>query len=103
MLRSSLALLLGAGLVVGAAGHADAAKRAKNTVTLSGCTHYQVPACTILRAGGQNYSLVGAAKPVPLNVGVTVVGVKTGDLGLCFAPTIKVLKWSRNRLRCPQS
>lgn len=103
MLRSSFALLLGAGLVVGVAGHADAAKRVKDGVVLRGCAHYQVPACTIIKSGGQNYSLVGASPPVPLNVGVTVVGIKTGESGLCFAPTIKVVKWTRNKLRCPKN
>jgi len=103
MLRLSLAFLLSAGLAAGVAGQANAAKRANSFITLSGCAHYQVPACTMLRSGGQTYSLVGASPAVPLNVGVTVTGTKSGDLGICFAPSIKVVKWTRNRLRCPAS
>jgi len=33
---------------------------------------------------------------------VTVVGIKTGDVSICFATPLKVVKWSRNRMRCPQ-
>lgn len=101
MLRLSLALLLGVGLMVGIAEHADAAKRANSFIVLRGCAHYQVPACTMISSGGQTYSLVGASPPVPLNVGVTVIGTKSGDIGVCFAASIKVVKWTRNRLRCP--
>ena len=101
MLRQGFALALGAGLLVGMAGHADAAKSANSFIVLRGCAHYQVPACTIISSGGHTYSLVGASPPVPLNVGVTVVGTKSGDIGICFAPSIKVVKWSRNRMRCP--
>ena len=103
MLRLSLALLLGAGMALGMAGQANAAKRSKSDIVLQGCTYYRVPACTMIRSRGQTYSLVGASPAVPLNAGVTVTGTKSGDWGICFAPTIKVVKWSRNRMRCPAS
>jgi hypothetical protein len=101
MLRLSLAFVLAAGFVAGIAGHADAAKRANSFIILHGCAHFQVPACTIISSGGQTYNLVGASPPVPLNVGVTVVGTKSGDIGICFATSIKVVKWTRDKLRCP--
>ncbi len=102
MLRLSLAFALAAGFVVGIAGHADAAKRSNSFIVLRGCAHYQVPACTIISSGGHTYSLHGASPAVPLNVGVTVVGTKSGDISICFATPIKVVKWTRNRLRCPR-
>jgi hypothetical protein len=104
MLRQSLALALGAGLLIGFAGHADA-KQVKSamlkTVTVNGCARAAPPFCTIIGSGAQSYSLHSAAPPVPVNVGVTVVGVRDGDVSPCFAPPLKVLRWSRNRLRCP--
>jgi len=39
---------------------------------------------------------------VPVNVGVTIVGVQSGDISVCFGVPIKVLKWSRNRMVCPK-
>jgi hypothetical protein len=104
MIRQGLALALGAGLLIGFAGHADA-KRAKaampNTVIVKGCARPAPPFCTVIGAGPLTYSLHSAAPPVPVNVGVTVVGVKDGDVSPCFATPLRVLKWSRNRLRCP--
>jgi hypothetical protein len=102
MLRLSLAFAIAAGFTVGIAGHADAATRANSFIVLRGCAHYQVPSCTMISSGGHTYSLVGASPPVPLDVGVTVVGTKSGDMGICFAPSIKVVKWTRNKLRCPK-
>jgi hypothetical protein len=98
IMRLKLAVALIVAPVLGllaAAGPADAAKA--KVIRLSGCAQYQPPFCTIL--GG--YSLLDAAPPVPTGVGVTVWGVKSGDLGVCFHPTLKVLRWSRNRMRCP--
>ena len=101
MMRLGLAFILAAGFVFGVAGNAFAAKRANSFIVLHGCAHFQVPACTIITSGGQTYSLVGASPPVPLNVGVTVVGTKSGDIGVCFTTSIKVVKWTRNKQRCP--
>lgn len=106
MLRQGLALALGVGLLVGMAGNADAAKRKKapsNTVTVSGCTKWVPPFCMMLSGGGKTFSLVGALPAVPSNVGVTAIGVQEGVVGPCFAPTLKVVKWWRNRLRCPKT
>ena len=103
MLRQGFVLALGVGLLLGMAGHADAAKRAKGaktaTITVSGCTRWSPPFCTMIGSGPKTYWLHGAA--LPLNTGVTVVGVKTGDVSLCFGTPLKVLKWTRNKLRCP--
>jgi len=107
MLRQGFALALSAGLLLGMVGHADAAKRAKGaktaTITVSDCTRWAPPFCTMIGSGPQTYWLQGGSPAVPLNVGVTVVGVKTGDVSLCFGTPLKVLKWSRNRLRCPKT
>lgn len=102
MLRQSLAVALGAGLLIGMVGHADAAKKKRaddGTITLSGCARFWPPFCTVLNAGGQNYSLQGAA--VPVNTGVTVVGVKSGDISLCFGTPVHVVRWRPNKLHCP--
>ncbi len=101
MMRLGAAFIFAAGFMFGLVGDASAGKRANSFIVLRGCAHYQVPACTKISSGGQTYSLVGASPPVPLNVGVTVVGTKSGDIGVCFATSIKVVKWSRNKLRCP--
>lgn len=108
MVRRTFALALGAMLLVGVATQPAAAKQMKKpkvaTITLMGCARQVPPGppfCTIMSAGAQTYSLVGASPPVPVNVGVTVIGVKAGDASLCFATPLKVIKWSRNRLRCP--
>ncbi|HEY6026128.1 MAG TPA: hypothetical protein VIV09_04435 [Pseudolabrys sp.] len=93
-------------LVAGTIGHAEAAKRGKTakqpTVTISGCAYAAPPACTNMWSGGQIYSLSGGKPPVPVNVGVTIVGVQSGDISVCFGVPIKVLKWSRNRMVCPK-
>ena len=105
MVRQITALVLGAALLAGFATQADAAKAKKPkvaTITLMGCARAAPPFCTIMSSGAQTYSLIGASPPVPVNVGVTVVGVKDGDVSPCFATPLKVIKWSRNRLRCPQ-
>lgn len=105
MLRQSLAIALGAGLLIGMVGHADAAKKKRSddgTVTLSGCARFWPPFCTVLNAGGgQNFSLQGAVPAIPVNTGVTVVGVKSGDISLCFGTPVRVVRWRPNKMRCP--
>jgi hypothetical protein len=104
MLRKGLAVALGAGLLVGMVGHADAAKKKHaddGTVTLSGCARFWPPFCTVLNAGGQNFSLQGAVPAIPVNASVTVVGVKSGDISLCFGTPVRVVRWRPNRLHCP--
>jgi hypothetical protein len=98
MLRLSLALALAASIVAGIAGQANAAN---SFIVLRGCARWAPPACTIMNQGGQTYSLVGASPPVPLNVGVDVTATKSGEIGICFAASFKVIKWKRNKMRCP--
>lgn len=100
-IRLGLSVVLGAGLLGGVVTDANAARVKGNTIALSGCTQFRVPFCTVVVSGGKAYSLIDAVPPIPYNVGVTLVGQKVGDVGPCFAPTIKVLKWKRNRLHCP--
>jgi hypothetical protein len=106
MLRQALTAVAAIALVAGTIGHAEAAKRGKTakqpTVTISGCAYAAPPACTNMWSGGQIYSLSGGKPPVPVNVGVTIVGVQSGDISVCFGVPIKVLKWSRNRMVCPK-
>ncbi|AXK80068.1 hypothetical protein DW352_05800 [Pseudolabrys taiwanensis] len=104
MLRQGLAIALGAGLLVGMVGHADAAKKKRaddGTITLSGCARFWPPFCTVLSTGAQSYSLIGAVPAVPVNTGVTVVGVKSGDVSLCFGTPVRVVRWRPNKMRCP--
>jgi len=105
MLRQGLALALGAGLLVGMVGHADAAKKkmkpAEGEMTLSGCARFWPPFCTVLSTGAQSYSLIGAVPAIPVNTGVTVVGVRSGDVSLCFGAPVRVVRWWRNKMRCP--
>ena len=105
MLRHALTAMAAIALVAGTIGHSEAAKGGKTakqpTVTISGCAYAAPPACTNMWSGGQIYSLHGAKPPVPLNVGVTVVGVQD-DLSICFGVPIRVIKWSRNKMKCPK-
>ncbi len=99
MKQMSLAVLGTAGFLFVIAAPANAAN---SFIVIKGCAHWAPPFCTNIGQGGNTYSLLGASPPVPLNVGVTVVGTKSGDLSLCFGIPIKVIKWSRNRMRCPK-
>jgi hypothetical protein len=97
MTRLSLAFVLAVGLLFGAAAQADAAN---SFIVVRGFAHYQVPGCTVISQGGNIFSLHGASPAIPYNVGVTVVGTKSGDVSICFGIPLKVVKWTRNRLRC---
>ena len=102
MVRYGLAIALAASLLAGLAADASAASRVKgNNIGLSGCTQFRVPFCTIMSSGGTTYWLTDATPPIPAGVGVTLVGEKGGTVNPCFATAVKVLKWKRNRLRCP--
>lgn len=91
-----LTLALGIAFMLGMAARAEAAEQ----ITVSGCAHETPPMCTIISSGGQTYALI-SDKPIPTNVGITVTGVKAGDLGICFATPLKVVKWSPNKMACP--
>ena len=93
------ALTFAAALLLGMAGQAAAKDK---LITVKGCAHFAPPACTLIGSGANTYSLSGGSPPVPTGVGVTVVGIKAGDVSICFATPLKVVKWSRNRMRCPQ-
>jgi hypothetical protein len=92
----------GALLLVGVVSQADAAVRVRgNNISISACTEFRVPFCTVVVSGGKTYWLTEATPPIPANVGVTLVGVLAGDVNPCFATAVKVTKWKRNRLHCP--
>ncbi len=93
MTRFTVAL----GLLLGVAAQAHAAQQ----IVVRGCAHAAPPMCTILNAGGQTYALI-SDKPIPTNVGITVTGVKAGDLGICFAVPLKVVSWKPNKMACPK-
>ena len=108
MLRQGLALAFGLVLATGMAGQADAAKSKKKSVmnpthiVLRGCTHFQPPTCTMINSGGNNYNLVQANPPIPLNTHMTVTGQVTGTIGICFAPVVRVLSWKADKMHCPK-
>ena len=89
------ARVLAVALLFGIAARADAAEQ----IVVRGCAHEAPPSCTIISAGGKTYALISDA-PIPTNVAVTVTGVKAGDLGICFATPLKVVKWSRTNQPC---
>jgi len=101
MMRLGFAFALAGGLCAGMASGANAA-------TLSGCTKFEVPYCTVISSSGTKYNLVPGPQlpnnmwPIPANIGVTVVGEKVDVLGLCFSQTFRVTTWRRNRLHCPK-
>jgi hypothetical protein len=33
---------------------------------------------------------------------VTVTGQVVGEVGICFVPALKLVKWTPNKLRCPK-
>ena len=89
-MRSSIALLaLGAGIAVSTA--AAAAPR----VLFRGCAHYGVPPfCLMMKAtDGKTYQLLEAGPAFPPGTRVLVYGTQVGDIGLCFAPTAKVIRF----------
>lgn len=106
MLRMGFALAFGIALLAGTAGNADAAKRAKmaktDLITLRGCAHTATPFCTIMNTETVTYSLTEASPPLPVETGITVVGEKTAGPTVCSGMPLKVVKWSRTRMKCPQ-
>jgi hypothetical protein len=62
---------------------AEAASRraARNVVTVSGCATMGPPtmSCVVVPAGGVSYIVKSARPQIPLDLGVTVVGRKTGE------------------------
>jgi hypothetical protein len=110
-MRQALAVALGVALLAGMARHADAAKAKKKSamnptfIDLRGCTHFQPPMCTMINSGGKNYALVWSTPPVPpvpLNTHMRVTGQVTGTVGICFAPTVRVLSWKADKMHCPK-
>ncbi len=59
------------------------------------------PVCETISYRGKTYVLNSASPPVPVKVGVTVVGIIAGDISICEDTPLRVIKWSRNRMRCP--
>jgi hypothetical protein len=70
-----------------------AKKRAKDTLIIGGCARFAPPFCTVVSSRGTTYVLHGAAPPIPPNTNVSVVGKKTGDIGICFGTQVQVISW----------
>lgn len=88
LLRHSVAALtLGAGLV---------ASTAADAVVLRGCADYRPfpPLCLMMKASdGKTYQLLEAGPAFPPGRRVLVYGDKVGDVGICFAPTVRVIRF----------
>ncbi len=88
--RNSIALLaLGAGAVV------STAAAAAPPIIFRGCAYYGVPPfCPLMKAtDGKTYQLLEAGPAFPPGTRVLVYGTKAGDIGLCFRPTAKVIRF----------
>ena len=81
-------------------GSAEAAKRAKDTLVIVGCSRFLPPFCTSVGYRGTTYIMHSAVPPIPPNTGVAVVGKKTGDVGICFGTQVQVISWKKTRQRC---
>jgi hypothetical protein len=84
-----------------------ASKRApRNLVTVSGCATMGPPTmfCVVVPAGGVSYIVKSARPQIPLDLGVTVVGRKTGESDpWCDGIDLQVISWRTNaRLTCPR-
>ena len=61
-------------------------------VLFRGCAHWTMPFCPMMKAtNGKTYQLLDAGPAFPGGTRVIVVGNQGGEVGLCFAPTAKVL------------
>ena len=103
-MRSILMAVFLTGSMLGLPGNADAAppKGKKPDIVISGCTRFVPPWCELISQGGKTYALVDDFPPVPVGIDATVWGVKTGEIGSCFAPIVYVLRWKPNERACPQ-
>jgi hypothetical protein len=87
-----------------ATGDADAAKMAKSKLVLiKGCAQHSTPFCETISWHGKTYVLNSADPRVPVKTGVTVIGEISGDISLCDAIPVTVVKWQNNhKMLCPQ-
>ena len=101
MTRYRVMAVAAAGLAaVAMSSGAEAAKRAKDTLVISGCSRFLPPFCSSVSYRGTTYIMHSAVPPIPPNTGVAVVGKKTGDVGICFGTQVQVISWKKTRQRC---
>jgi hypothetical protein len=83
-----------------AKGKKARAVKDKSIVTFSGCARFAPPFCTVVGSRGTTYVLHGAQPPIPIDTGISGIGKKTGDVGICFGTQVQVISWKPNRLAC---
>jgi len=93
---AKLVTMLGA-IMAGSSAVAVAAEQ----IVVRGCARSTPPFCTLIGSGSGTYALISDA-PIPTDVGIAVTGTKAGDLGVCFATPLKVVKWTRTGQPCPK-
>ncbi len=82
--------LFAIGAVSAISATADAAPR----VLLRGCAAWTMPFCLMMKAtDGKTYQLLDAGPAFPAGTRVMVYADRVGDVGLCFAPTAKVVRF----------
>ena len=89
-----------------ATAEAASKRAARSVVTVSGCATMGPPTmfCVVVPAGGASYIVKSARPQIPLDLGVTVVGRKTGESDpWCHGIDLQVISWRTNaRLTCPR-
>ena len=89
--------LVAFGAIIAASVTAQAAPR----VLFRGCAHWTTPFCLMMKAtDGKTYQLLDAGPAFPPDTPVLVYSNKVGDIGLCFAPTAKVVRFKVLPGRC---
>lgn len=65
---------------------------AASPILFRGCAVWTTPTCLMMKAtNGKTYSLVGAGPAFPAGRRVLAYGRKSGDVGLCFAPSATII------------
>ena len=80
---------------------------ARDIVRVSGCATMGPPVtlfCLVVPARGISYVVKSARPPIPLGLGVTVVGRRTGEVDAwCDGVDLEVISWrSNSRVTCPR-
>ena len=82
--------LIAFGAIVASSVTARAAPR----VLFRGCAQWTMPFCLMMKAtDGKTYQLLDAGPAFPPDTRVLVYSNKVGDVGLCFAPTARVVRF----------
>src|SRR5258708_5422095 len=83
---------------------ADAARKARSFIIVSGCTHPVLPNCTGITSGGTLYTLFRANDKVPpipaWGANITAYGT-AGGVSNCGGTPVRVLSWKSNGGVCP--